>query len=157
MRKRCIRRIWPTTQDTVRLAIEGAAITSDSILDRIRIAELGAIESFVRGRATVDDWVTLTGMTNVCETMARGGIGHEALPVCQAAEQALIQAAKRYESTRVFGLTATGLTALRDVFGYHDLQRQSISRGEFERWLDKTRSRIASKAPGVADLSLIHI
>lgn len=156
MRKRCKRRTWPTNQDTVMIAIQGAAITSDALLNRLRIAELASIEEFVKGQATLQDWEALTGMNNVCETMARGGIGHEALPACQEAEQALIQAAKRYESTRVFGFTAVGLKAIRDVFGYHDLQRQSVSRGEYERWLKKTQQRIDSRAPEVVDMAEIN-
>jgi hypothetical protein len=44
------------------------------------------------------------------------------------------------------GLTGEGIKAIRDVIEYHDLQRSSISRSEYERLIRLTSSRIKSGA-----------
>jgi hypothetical protein len=84
--------------------------------------------------------------------MALDGVGPEALPHCQQAQNALEQAALRYQSTMRMGLSGTGINALRDVFEYHDLQRRSISRSEYEKYIIKTRQRIMSRAKEVVVL-----
>ena len=91
-------------------------------------------------------------MMNICEVMAIEGIGPEALPYCKAAQEALEQAALRYQSTMRMGLSGTGINALREVFEYHDLQRRSIPRSQYENMIIKTRQRIQSKAKEVVVL-----
>ncbi len=114
--------------------------------------ELSAIQALTRGNAGVQDWKDLADMLNLCETMARGGVGPEALESCETAQRALVETAKRYEATKKLGITAEGLRALRDVFEYHDLQRQSVSRGQYEKWVAKTHARIRSGAPEAVDI-----
>ena len=77
-RKKCRRKVWALI-DPIAHAIAGAAITDTASLDKLRMLELSAIEAFAKGRATPDDWRALADMLNVCETMARDGIGPEAL------------------------------------------------------------------------------
>jgi len=50
------------------------------------------------------------------------------------------------------GTTGPGLQAMRDLFEYHDLQRSSISRGEYERHIQSAINAIRSKAPGVVEI-----
>jgi hypothetical protein len=50
-------------------------------------------------------------------------------------------------------LSGEGLQALRDLYAYHDLQRQSVSRAEFWRQIERTQKRVKSKAPEVRDMS----
>jgi len=50
-------------------------------------------------------------MNNICQVMARHGIGPEALPDCMMAEIELTHAAKRFEATGRMLLTGTGLRA----------------------------------------------
>lgn len=145
-RKKCVRKVWKL-MDPVQLAIQGAAITPCHLLDKLRMVELSAIESFRTGRATVSDWRSVADLLNVAETMARGGVGPEALESCEQVQAALEEAHDRYKATGRMGLTGPGIQAVRDLFEWHDLQRNSISRGEYERWIQKTANFIRSAHP----------
>lgn len=148
MKKRCIRKVWAKI-NPIAHAIEGAAITPQRQLDRLRVRELAAIDAFTRGAASLADWRDLANMLNLCETMARDGIGPEALPACAEAQAHLIEAASRFERTSRMGTTGPGIQALRALYEYHDLQRQSISRAEFERMIRLTSARIKSRGRDV--------
>jgi hypothetical protein len=147
-RKICKRKIWATKGfDAVAHAIAGACITNKASLDALQIRELSAVESITHGHGTVQDWRDLADVINLCETAAKMGIGPESLPACAKAQEALIQAAHRYETTGRMGLTGEGIVALRDVIEYHHLQRQSIPRSQYEEIIRKTAWRIRSHAP----------
>lgn len=148
MKKHCRRKHW-NLMNPITLAISGAAITPSDVLDKLRMVELSAIESFSRGMATKADWKALADMLNVCQTMAAGGVGPEALEACERAQDGLAEARQRYERTKRMGLSGPAIQAMRDLHEYHDLQRQSISRGEYERWIEKTRNRILSAHPSL--------
>ena len=92
-------------------------------------------------------------MLNIAETMGKCGIGPEVLPVCEQAQAELLAAAKRFELTRRMGLTATGLTAIRELFAFHDAQRSAITRGEYERAIQTTVNRVRSHAGEVVDVA----
>ena len=145
-RKKCKRKVWALI-DPVALAIAGAAITDTASLDKLRMLELSAIEAFAKGRATPDDWRALADMLNVCETMARDGIGPEALEPCTQAQEALGHAHARHKEGRPLLFTGPELNAVRDSFGYHDLQRSSVSRSTYEQAIQKTANRIRSAHP----------
>lgn len=141
MRKRTRRKVYALV-NPIQHAIEGACITQQQAIEKLRLAELAAIDAMARGAATIQDWKLLADMVNISETMADSGIGPEALPYCHALQQDLIDAAHRYEKTKKMGLTGPGLVAAREVYGYHDLQRQSVARSEYERMIEKTRNRL---------------
>ena len=143
MRKRCKRKIWEKV-NPIEHAIIGAAITTEDKLDKLRMGELSAIESMVKGNATIGDWRVLVDMLNIAETMGTNGIGIEVLPVCEIVQKEMEDAAHRYEKTRKMGLTGTGIRYIKELYALHDLQRQSISRSEFERMIDKTINYIKS-------------
>jgi len=143
MRKRCKRKIWDKV-NPIEHAIIGAAITTEDKLDKLRMGELSAIESMVKGNATIGDWRVLVDMLNIAETMGTNGIGIEVLPVCEIVQKEMEDAAHRYEKTRKMGLTGTGIRYIKELYALHDLQRQSISRSEFERMIDKTINYIKS-------------
>lgn len=143
MRKQCKRKIWAKV-NPIEYAITGAAITAEDKLDKLRMSELSAIESMVRGNATTGDWKVLVDMLNIAETMSSNGIGVEVLEVCQIVQTELEAAARRYEKTRKMGLTGTGIRYIKELYALHDLQRQSISRAEFERMIEKTINYIRS-------------
>jgi hypothetical protein len=65
------------------------------------------------------------------------------------AEIELKAAAKRYEKTKKMGLTALGIKSIKQVHEWHDLQRKSISRGEYERMIQLTLNKIKSKSKDV--------
>ena len=151
MRKQTKRKIWKLI-DPIRHAILGAGITQDHLLDKLRLTELAALDAMTKGMGTIADWQELTNMMNISEVMALEGIGPEALPYCKAAQEAIEQAALRYQRTMSMGLSGTGINALRDVFEYHDLQRRSIPRSVYEKMIIKTRQRIKSKAAEVVEI-----
>lgn len=151
MRKQTRRKIWKLI-DPVRHAILGAGITQEHLLDKLRLTELAALDAMTKGLGTVQDWQELTDMMNISECMALDGVGPEVLPYCQRAQNALEQAALRYQNTMRMGLSGEGITALRDVFEFHDLQRRSIARSEYEKYIIKTRQRIMSKAKEVVEI-----
>jgi len=76
--------------------------------------------------------------------MGTHGIGIEVLPVCEIVQKEMEAAAHRYEKTRKMGLSGTGIRYIKELYALHDLQRQSISRSEFERMIDKTINYIKS-------------
>ena len=151
MRKKCKRKVWALV-DPITHAIHGAAITTQTDLNKLRDREKAAIESFRTGKATKRDWQNLAEMLNLAETMANGGIGPEVLPTCGDVQTALIDAAKRYETTGRMGMTGPGLYAINELFEWHDLQRVSISRSEYERQIQTTINRIRSKTAEVIEL-----
>lgn len=153
MRKRCKRRVWPTNIDVVGHAIAGAAIADDRALNKLRLCELGAIDSMTKGMGTTEDWKWLTDVLNISEMMAKSGIGPEALPYCEQAHNALLEAARRYEKTGKMGLSGIGIKAIKELWEYHELQRTSISRSEYEKMIRKTANYIKSKGKDVVEVA----
>lgn len=151
MRKTTKRKHWKLL-DPIRHAILGAGITQEHLLDKLRLTELAALDAMTKGWGTVQDWQEMVDMMNISEVMAMDGVGPEALPFCKRAQDALQEAALRYQNTMRMGLTGEGINALREVFEYHDLQRRSIPRSEYEKFIVKTRQRIMSKAKEVVVL-----
>ena len=146
MRKKCNRKIWSTSIDTVAHAIAGAGVTDQSSLNKLRMMELSAIESMTKGTGTIGDWQSLVDMLNICEMMATHGIGPEALFYCNIAQESLAQAAKRYETIKRMGLNGEGIHAVKEVYEYHDLQRTNISRSKYEQMIQKTRNHLNSRS-----------
>jgi len=138
--------------DPIAHAIAGAGITTRDALDKLRLAEYAALDAMIRGYGTVQDWKTLTDVLNLSETMARGGVGPEVLPYCATAQESLKKAALRYQSTMRMGLDGQGITALRNLIEYADLQQSSISRNELEKWIVLTRAHLVNKIKDVVEL-----
>lgn len=143
MRKRCIRKVWALV-NPIEHAINGAGITSRKDLDTLLMRELASLDAFAKGQATLREWSDMANMNNVTQTLASMNIGREALPDCHKAEQALIEAAERFEKTQRMGLSGPGLYALRQVVEWHDLQRSSIARSEYEKAIRLTGARLRS-------------
>lgn len=153
MRKQTKRKRIYAKASPLHYVIEGVRYTPEHLLDDLRIRELGAIEAFRTGSAALQEWSDVNSMLTLCETMAAGGVGPEALQACERAEKTLIQAAKAFEANGKMTVTANRIKSLRDLYDYHDLQRQSVSRGEYEKWIQRAMDRVRSKAPGVVDIS----
>jgi len=135
--------------DVVGMAIAGAAITDTSILDKLRMKELQALESFRTGEARKSDWDALADLCNLCETMSESGVGREAMEPCQRAQDALSEAHRRHREHGRLAVSGPELRALRDVYEWHDLQRSSVSRSVYERVILKTANRIRSAHPSL--------
>ena len=74
------------------------------------------------------------------------------MPVCEKAQKALHEAALRYQKTMKIGLTGEGIKAIRELIQYADLQQSSISRSEFEKYIEKTRNYIKSNNHNVVEI-----
>jgi len=105
-----------------------------------------------KGSGTISDWRTLVDVLNLCEMMGKNGIGPEVLPVCQTAQDSLHKAALRYQETKKMGLDGVGIKAIRELIEYADLQQGSISRSEFERYIQKTKDYIKSNGNLVVEI-----
>lgn len=140
--------------DPIQHGIIGASITHRDKLDKLRMLEYSALEAMTKGQGTVTDWRTLVDVLNLSETMARHNIGKdEVLPVCQKAQEALHQAAERYQNTMKMGLSGEGIKAVRDLIEYADLQQSSIPRADFEKYIQKTKDYIRSNGNLVVEIT----
>lgn len=148
MRKRTRRKHYALVNPILH-AIAGAAITDSADLDKVRMRELSSIESFRTGAATRDDWMAMADMLNITETLARDGVGPEALEACLRAQEALGAAHERHVKHGRIAVSGPELQALRDAYSFHDLQRLSISRSRYEQAIAKTANRIRSAHPSV--------
>ena len=153
MKKHTRRKVYGLIYDPMAYVTAGVSLTPDTQLDKLRARELSAIELLAKGSGGISEWRDVTDMLNIAETMGKCGIGPEVLPVCEQAQAELLAAAKRFELTRRMGLTATGLTAIRELFAYHDAQRTAITRGEYERAIQTTVNRVRSHAGEVVDVA----
>jgi hypothetical protein len=152
MRKKVKRKVWALI-DPIQHGIIGASITHRNKLDQLRMLEYSALDAITKGKGTIHDWRTLVDVLNLSETMARGGIGPEVLPVCEKAQKALHEAATRYQSTLRVGLSGEGIQACRELIQYADLQQSSISRSEFEKYIKKTKDYIKSNGNLVVEIT----
>jgi hypothetical protein len=153
MRKKTKRKVWALI-DPIQHGIIGAAITQRDKLDKLRMLEYSALDAITKGQGTIHDWRSLVDVLNLSEMMARGGIGKdEVLPVCEKAQKALHEAAMRFQSTKRMGLSGEGIQAIRDLIQYADLQQSSISRSEFERYIQKTKNYIKSNNDLVTEIT----
>jgi hypothetical protein len=123
--------------DPIRFAIEGASITSNQKLDKLRLIELTSIQAFQTGGATQADWNNIDGMRRICEAMATSGIGPEALPACQACKEALQSVLERHQRTQKWGVTGQQLQAFREIYDYAEAQRTAVDLRTFENSIRK--------------------
>ena len=151
-RKRCKRKVWSTNIDTVAHAIAGAAVSDSAALDKLRLCELSAIDAMTKGMGTTEDWRWLADVVNISETMGKEGIGPEVLPYCKEVQTALLEAANRYQKTGKMGLSGTGISKIKELWEYHDLQRTSIARSEYEKMIRKTANYIKSHGKDVVEI-----
>lgn len=152
MRKQCRRKIYKLI-NPISMAIEGACITPENILQEMTAKEMKSINDMMTGKGTLRSWQDLVDMNNVCQQMGRDGIGPECLVDCMMAEIELEAAARRYERTGKMGLTAQGIKSIKEVFEWHLLQRKSISRSEYEAQIKKTLNKLRSKSREVRVIS----
>ena len=152
MRKKTKRKVWNLI-DPLTHAIVGASITQRDKLDKLRMLEYSALEAMTKGQGTVTDWRTLVDVLNLSEMMAKNGIGPEVLPICEKAQEGLHKAAMRYQETMKMGLDGQSIQAIRELIQYADLQQSSISRAEFEKYIQKTRNYIKSNGDLVVEIT----
>jgi hypothetical protein len=74
------------------------------------------------------------------------------LPVCAKAQEGLHKAAERYATTMRIILDGPSIQAVRELLEYADLQQGSVTRAEFERYVQKTRDYIKSNGNLVVEI-----
>ena len=114
--------------------------------------EYSALEAMAKGKGTIHDWRVLVDVLNLSEMMGKGGVGPEVLPYCEKAQEGLHKAAIRYQETLNMGLDGQTIQACRDLIQFADLQQGSISRSEFERYIQKTKDHIRSNSNLVVEI-----
>ena len=152
MRKRTKRKMWNLI-DPIQHGIIGASITQRDKMDKLRMLEYSALDSMTKGSGTITDWRTLVDVLNLAEMMGKSGVGPEVLPICEKAQTSLYKAALRFQDTKKMGLDGQGIKAIRDLIEYADLQQSSISRGEFEKYIQKTKNYIKSNGDKVVEIT----
>ena len=150
-RKKCRRKVYPLLNSLAH-GIAGAAISDEAALDKLRLCELSAIDALTKGMGTPHDWRWLADVLNIAETMAKHGIGPEVLPYCEEAQKALLEAKERFDKTGKMGLSGTGIKAIKELWEYHDLQRTSVARSEYERMIQKTINHVRSHGKDVVEV-----
>lgn len=151
-RKRCKRKVYPLINSLAH-GLAGAAISDNAALDKLRLCELSAIDAMTKGMGTTEDWRWLADVVNISETMGKSGIGPEVLPYCQEVQAALLEAADRYQKTGKMGLSGVGITKMKELWEYHDLQRTSVARSEYEKMIRKTANYIKSHGKDVVEIT----
>lgn len=141
MRKRTKRKVYALV-NPIQHAIEGATVTRGEDLDKLRYTELSAINAFASGKATMAEWHELEALTSIAAVMSQHGIGVEVMSVCMQASDHLAQTLERYKRIGKMGATGPALQCWRDLYEYHDLQRGSIGRSEYESMIRETTNRI---------------
>ncbi len=143
-RKACKRKVYPLV-NPIGFAIAGAAITPKDILDKLRMRELTSLEALATGNGSIHEWAHMVEMMNLAEQFARQGVGPEVLPHCAEAQNGLKAAAKNFEKIRVMRISKSTVKALREIHEYHDLQRSSVSRSEYEQVNRNAKNYIRSR------------
>jgi hypothetical protein len=143
-RKRCIRKVWALV-NPIAHAMHGASVTPPEKMDQLHMRELASLDALTQGLGRMAEWSDMVNVNNLAQTLAGMGVGRaEVMPVCHAAEAVLIEAAERYQRTKRMGLSGHGIQTLRDVIEYHQLQRSSIPRSQYEEAIRLTEARIRS-------------
>ena len=150
-RKKTKRKHWNLI-DPIQHGIIGASITQRDKLDKLRLLEYSALDAMTKGSGTISDWRTLVDVLNLSEMMGKNGVGPEVLPICEKAQEGLHKAAIRYQETLRMGLDGQTIQACRDLIQFADLQQGSISRSEFERYIQKTKDYIKSNGNLVVEI-----
>jgi hypothetical protein len=152
MRKKTKRKHWNLV-NPISHALVGASITQRDKLDKLRLLEYSALEAMTKGQGTIHDWRVLVDVLNLSEMMGKSGVGPEVLPICEKAQESLHKAALRFQETKQMGLSGEGIQSIRDLIQYADLQQSSISRSEFERYIQKTKNYIKSNNDLVTEIT----
>jgi hypothetical protein len=136
------KKIWKLV-DPIQHAIEGAALIPPSLNMQLQVLEQAAISAFMQGKAGKQDWQNLAMMANICEQLCIQGVGEvEVREPLDKAQEALRQAKRRLREHGKLAFGGVELTAMRVLVDWHDFQRKSIPRKEYERAIESVRLKI---------------
>lgn len=131
------KRVPRTKRNPIVEAIRGCQPIGGKDLTDLRLVELSAIDDLARGTATRRSWEWLADLLNVAEAMAKNGIGIEVVAVAAEAQITLARVAVRAKADGRWHLTTDESWVLREAWEYADLQRQSVTLGEYRRYLKR--------------------
>lgn len=150
MRKKCRRKVYLLIDPIVH-AIEGACIPDDKSLELLKAHELKMINA-LSGDDGLSGYHGLCELLGCAETMAKAGIGPEVLEPCDNAQNVLIKLNTRFKRWNKWDITANEKKTLIDLMEWHHLQRTSVARSEYERYLKTATNKMRNRAPGVIEL-----
>ena len=148
MRKKTKRKIYPLV-NPIDMAISGAGVTDDERLSELKTKEDASLKAFQDGVATVSDWHNINQVVRLAESLADANVGANVMVYAKIAEMHLLQAHDKYKVTSKMGTTDLGLQAFQDILEYHDLQRRSIARSEYEGHCKKIHNKLVSRSPKI--------
>ena len=137
MKKKPKPRRWPKDQNVVALAMEHACIITKSRNDQFLLIELDCIASLRSGHFSNQQWNMLISLVNISEVMAKAGVGIEVVEPAKRAEIALAQIRARYQMTAEWKARPEEVDAISELHQYHNLQRTSITYGEYCKHVTK--------------------
>jgi hypothetical protein len=144
MRKRTVRKVWQKV-NPLEFAMAGASIMTRDDCDKLLARELSSLDALIHGAGGLDEWNDLVNVNNLAEALALDGVGRdEVMPTVKEVETHLIEAAERFQRTGKMRLTGPAIQAMRSIIEWHDLQRSSIARSQYERTIRKVTAQIKS-------------
>lgn len=132
--------------------MQGVAFLTDSEVETLRLRELSAINTFAEGVATLQEWSDVDALQGLCEIMAIKGCGVEALPIALEAQDILRTLARGYTGEKM-SITKDEASVFRDLYAFHDLQRTSICRSEYENYIELAANHKRSKSYLVEEIT----
>ena len=102
-----------------RCAVSSISMTEEDA-GELEVVVLTALEEMRKGTGTPNEWNSVARGINHAWTLAKNGIGEQALPAIDDAEAAMRRAEKRYYDTGRLLLDGDGLRAVRlalDLWG----------------------------------------
>lgn len=148
MKKHCRRKHYLLV-NPIKHAIDGAVVMQDEDLAELRVIELKAVEAFRNDLATIQEWHEINSLMNVSEMMASQGVGPEVLSTCGRVQEVLKEAQERFKRTGDMKVASNDVFWFRELYEYHDLQRKSVARSAYERYIRDTVNAIKGKGKRV--------
>jgi hypothetical protein len=106
---------------------------TDTEAAALETAVLSGLEEMRKGTATPNEWNSVARGINHAWTLAKMGVGEEALPTITEAEAGMKRAEARYKATGRLVLDGNGLSAVRLALELWGQQLRMCTVGEVDR------------------------
>jgi len=142
MKKSAKRQIRPLA-NPLTVAIKRASPVTPDVVQQLRLREWSAIEAFAQGQATSVDLALLEELLCMCQCSIELGIGPEAQPTCEAAEQVFTALHARTAVNTLMKMDPAELDVMRELQGFHDQQRAACNRADYSRMAGMVAEAVA--------------